>query len=490
MMIKSFTLLRVIILVYSLLFCVRCDKLLLLGDSIDRQATVEWCEWKGGLGVPTKLTVWGPKSLISMQQLFGKTGTYICKTPEDSIASVQLFGSNATGPYRSHVIMFPNDTFDNTKPRINLSVSSYKTLFGLPDRVIFQTVQWDAATLNIIHEFDVAEEMSRFRYNTNSRLDEILLLVGPTVDVGLRTAPRSIFRRDLVEHFNRVLREIASKRGMTIYDYDVDLWTSVNNNLTMESHLFRDWVHPKRPYSERAADKMLGRHFSNAMMFKEVQEEPKRSSSKLNFRTPSSSSSMIARVWHDKIRDAYFFYNSLNASRHANLDDNFLLTARLGPADVFHFTDDSIYNETSLGIPASALFRDRMIYNATLNGKVGKTLYYLRKFSLKPMHSNLLINGVGLKAEDVVQLGKQESSLLSVFPLDSPVLKLYAKAPNLLIGKGNTNYLVRDGFRYQLNSTQTETLVALYGPVEMLYHHDDVDFLPLGEGTFPLGPFT
>ena len=219
------------------------------------------------------------------------------------------------------------------------------------------------------------------------------------------------------------------------------------------------------------------------MMFRDVQEKHINMSSKLTSKIPSSSNLMIAQLWHDTIHDTHFFYNRVNASRHTDLDDNFLLTARLGPADVFRFTGDSLYNKTYLGIPASVLFRDRTIYNATLNAKMGQTLYYLRKYTLKPMLSNMLIYGVGLKSEDVVQFGNEESSFLSIFPVGSPVLSLYAKESNLLMGKGKTNYFVLEGFRYQLNSTQTESLVALYGPVQMLDHHDDVDFLPLG-GSF------
>ena len=488
MITKSQKFLLVVFLVYSLLLCVRCDKLLLLGDSIDRQATVEWCEWQEGLGVATTLVDWGPKSLISMQQLFGKTGTFICTTPVDSVASVQLFGSNATGPYRSHIVKFPNDTFDNTRPRIDLSISSYKKLFGLPDRVIFQTVQWDVAHLNIMKTFDISLAKSRFRSNFLSRIEEISLLVGPTVDVGLRTAPRSNFRRDLVDHFNHIIREISAERGLTLYDYDMDLWTSVSNNVAMESHLFRDWVHPRRPYSERAAEKMLGRHFSNSMMFSEGQEKHLNASAKLISKRPSFSNSTIAQVWHDTIHDTYFFHSSPNESRHSDLDDNFLLTARLGPADVFHFSGDSLYNKTYLGVPASILFRDRTIYNATLNAKMGQMLYYLRKFTLKPMPSIGLINGVGLKLEDVVQFGTKESSLLSVFAVSSPVNNLYAKTPNLLIckGKGSTIYLVREGYRYQLSRAQTDMMVALHGPVTILAHNEDVDFIPLSEDNFTL----
>ena len=49
--------------------------------------------------------------------------TYFCRADVDSIGFVQIFGSNATGPYLSGFGNNPDYIYEDTKARVNLSIS-------------------------------------------------------------------------------------------------------------------------------------------------------------------------------------------------------------------------------------------------------------------------------------------------------------------------------------------------------------------------------
>ena len=85
-----------------------------------------------------------------------------------------------------------------------------------------------------------------FKENTHDRIEEILLLVPNTVDVGLRTSPRSSHQPDLIHRFNTALREIALERNVSLYDFDMDVWSLMKFDFkNMEPLLFRDFIHPR-----------------------------------------------------------------------------------------------------------------------------------------------------------------------------------------------------------------------------------------------------
>jgi hypothetical protein len=48
--------------------------------------------------------------------------THFCRTDVDSIGFVHIFGSNAPGPYLSGFGNNPDDIYEDTKARVNLSI--------------------------------------------------------------------------------------------------------------------------------------------------------------------------------------------------------------------------------------------------------------------------------------------------------------------------------------------------------------------------------
>lgn len=88
--------------------------------------------------------------------------------------------------------------------------------------------------------FIFVEAVEKFRLNTIARIGEIMDLVDKSVDVGIRTAPKSSNHPALVQSYNDVIRELAITLNLTLYDYDHDVWSSVNFDRKMEPRLFRD----------------------------------------------------------------------------------------------------------------------------------------------------------------------------------------------------------------------------------------------------------
>lgn len=190
-------------LLFSLLlsYCSFGTKLLLIGDSLDRHMSQEWCREQRNRGRWGQEFNWGEGSIKHSNGM--RIPSWICISDnEDSIAFVHIYGSNATGPYFHNYMSGPGDLLVDTRPRINKSISLYTKQFGLPKRIILHTAQWD---LQYWYDFfEVPSENSElwnksvavFERNINERLDDIELLVGldatstepRAIDIGLRTA--------------------------------------------------------------------------------------------------------------------------------------------------------------------------------------------------------------------------------------------------------------------------------------------------------------
>lgn len=84
------------------------------------------------------------------------------------------FGSNATGPYLSGFGNNPDDIYEDTKARVNLSISYLPAHY----------------TMGYLGTNDLETEAlcNTFRMSTMQRIDEILQMIDKSVDFGLRTA--------------------------------------------------------------------------------------------------------------------------------------------------------------------------------------------------------------------------------------------------------------------------------------------------------------
>ena len=329
--------LRLVALILLILMpCYNPFKLLLLGDSLDRHITQEWCLYQRyHRKVDADDFNWGEGSMRYAPKRSSRIPAWICVTSQNqSIAFTHIYGGNATGPYFHHYERSSADPDVDSEIRINKSISSYVHQFGLPDRVIFNTEQWDA---QLVYEKNAMDPPVRFselwntsvfmfkvtlvtflysfllyfvisvaslvivsisisrltltitititltlpnvQRNLNERLDQIIdslhsmrnLRDGKAamlwsdaerykeIDVGLRTSPWVAKSGDIQREFSRIIREISMERNLLLFDYDKEVWGTVDYNFSQHDNLFRDQVHPKPSYSAAAGEKMLVR---------------------------------------------------------------------------------------------------------------------------------------------------------------------------------------------------------------------------------------
>lgn len=472
-----------ILFLNSFISVVKSDNLLLLGDSVDRHACDEWCTTKSRLGTVTNSTVWGPWALAADRMAQGRFGTLYCRTHLDSVAYAQIYGSNAVGPYRKYGLgSDPKDVYDHTTARLNLSISSYISLYGLPDRIIFQTVQWDVAHLvAVVRKFNTTEAAMKFKSNVLARIDEIVHLAGGSVDVGVRTGPRSLSHFDLVHTLNEVLREIAFERNVTLYDYDLDVWSSVNFDFKMETTLFRDWIHPRYPYSAVAADKMLGRQFSSAMTIKQGAK------SSLYYRNRFEASplnSTVVYLWQDATTNETFFFNRANNSRHSAPNEDLIKALRLGPHDVYRFTGTALYTNTQLGGASPTYYAEGTIFNITLNETTGYQLYRYGRSVLRLLTERNMVVGVGRTDSDIIQLDRKSADWfwITLIEIGKPVSKIYSQQSEWLVReeKRKSVYWVRNGTLTLVKSAEEMAIEnKTFDDVVVVSEAEGLDFLPV-----------
>lgn len=442
------------------------DNLLLIGDSTDRQATDEWCTMKSMEDSSTVRAVWGPWELSTRHFYKNRLGTLYCKTDLDSVAYVQVYGSGAVGPYYWYKDE-KNDTAYNTPTRINLGISSYKSLYGIPD-----SVQWDITQQTSIKNFNVAEAIAKYRSNTIGRIHDILQLVDKSVDVGLRTAPKSAHYSTLVQSFNEVIRELTVTMNLTLYGYDQDVWSSVNFDTQLETHLFRDWIHLKNPYTVYAADKMVGHQFSTQMSFQKGSYWGGVYSAR--FDNPLTTCSIL-HLWRDLASNTTFLLNGQTGLRHRSPSDiylqTFFLAMRLGPSDVrlcdWSYPYDEILEDKNL----PPLFLDGSILNITVNAISGAQLYRYSHKLLRPILRPDRIGGLGKTESEVAQVDTKNAYWTSRIEIGEPVDKVYTMHSDwLLREKGyKSGFLIHNGTRkhmtgpesiYAMNKTFNDIIVV------------------------------
>jgi hypothetical protein len=234
--------------------------LLLVGDSVDRLTVKDWCFYCGSSGKKSEFQ-WGDETLK-----YHDLPTYICDCParNHSVAFVQIFGSHAHGPYQSNV-RSAQDSYVDTAVRIPRALTLYFRKFGPPDRIIFHSLLWDYQLLyyyNTSRQTNVYtdDDIYRLEQDINSDLDMIMSLsinltlsrecagrkcrTEHAVDVGLRTAAFNTRQASFASHarpggpmlyaFNDVVRKIATKRNLTLYDFDNDLWSSLGYDYSVD----------------------------------------------------------------------------------------------------------------------------------------------------------------------------------------------------------------------------------------------------------------
>lgn len=372
----------------SLYNVVQSRKLLLIGDSVDRLTVTAWCNRHGTHKISAN---WGDASMKYGRK--SKQPTSVCNnTRGDSIASVHIFGSS-NGPY----LWVDNDKFTGTAQRIRHALQLYSTQFGHVDQIIFNAVLWDLRPQFVIGENDTDSKsavpylktLKTMESDVNSRLDELLEVVGSKVDVGVRNTPYSPGYEEkglgpLYRDYNQMMRKIARNRNITFYDYDFDLWSSVKYDYRKHKDVFADISHPKPSYNRAAAEKMLGQRYSRFYQNNMVVKDNSNCSFSLNMTSSSSFSfllnncpnlsiSLIQVVDDEKINDgvndpyditsygyyltkkydieSLYFSNIVNGTRCIwnNVSEQFLLKHSIGSADIYRIPMNVLSSMKLLG---------------------------------------------------------------------------------------------------------------------------------------------
>ena len=272
-------------LYFILVMCDAREMLLIFGDSVDRMGICDWCDvqnnFEGG-----NSHQWGDHTIKYGGQHGTKMPSYYCVNSHgDSVAFLHIFGSS-NGPYLW--VDTQKDHLAATIPRIKKGTELYLGQFGPPTRIIFASALWDLrpyrkdvltieyekpliAKQNITFEeyrTRIINEKSpsliqNYKNDVISRMKEIKEIVGPSVNLGLRTAAWYEDAGVLLHMINNATRELSKAENLTLYDLDRDLWSLVKFDYSQHKQLFRDSMHPNPFVCAPAADKMLGRRFSN-----------------------------------------------------------------------------------------------------------------------------------------------------------------------------------------------------------------------------------
>jgi hypothetical protein len=183
------------------------------------------------------------------------------------VAIVHLYGSNLESGYflSAHEIIHPlPNNIHNTTYRIETATNYYmKTFQRIPSSIIINTVSWDLQGM-----YQNSFQISDFESNLLCLLRLISKIVGYEVPMGFRTSPvgEKGHNADSVTLMNDVIRKLYLEgKCNVLYDYDRDMWSIFNferypDNCAL---MFQDKVHPNSYFTKQAAEKMLGRLYSN-----------------------------------------------------------------------------------------------------------------------------------------------------------------------------------------------------------------------------------
>ena len=339
-----------------------------------------------------------------------------------------------------------------------------------PDRVMFHTSQWDARC----GELSTYKSIDKFRFDTTSRVDEILAIVGNKSDVGLRTAAWSIKGGLGIREYNVAIREIALQKNLTFYDFDHDIWSSVDHDFTKEWHLFRDEIHPVSPFPGRAGEKLLGYRFTRDLKLgnqDRAAEYDKRIQDTSTMLEPTP-------FWLDICKNITYFYDNRHHSWHYVPNISFLSALRIGASDVREFdsrTDDKVAH---LGLPAPSYFEDGTVFNITNKNE----LIHYRSSILMKMYGEKALTGLCINVSDVIQLNAGDESWLDLLMApEGTILNVYDNKDDWVLRRVNTApmYLVRDCTRIRMSGPESLILLKKTMRDVVNLESDNVGILPI-----------
>jgi hypothetical protein len=269
--------------------------LFLIGDSVDRYTIIEWCDLKSKGCENANCTDW-VRNVSIIGPPAKHNGNLHCRIGDDSITYSLNCGSSPRGPYQKGYCP-PSDPFGATTVLIPRLIGLYFDRIGVPDLVVYHSALWDIQYLyqkNGIRMNQIRGDLStplsngwnaslaEFENNLNGRVSDIERSIASNVvnksidmssrpggiSVGLRTAVANRACGPLLRGFNGIIRKTAVSRNLTLYDFDSDVWSSVDWDIHAEHQykIFRDHIHPSTVFVQLAAEKLLGGIFSSNLI--------------------------------------------------------------------------------------------------------------------------------------------------------------------------------------------------------------------------------
>jgi len=514
-------------------------RILLFGDSVDRQTVSSWCENELGRNA----TEWGSRHLNYRKKGSGRQATLTCANSDGihRISFVHVFGSNETGPY----LNFLGGGLEDTKPRMTHSLDEYITHFqSPPDRVYLHFSRWDVQQLQrlgLARDSTSVEEISSqtllvdsFCSNLEARIDDVYSYFvargqgqgngsaagnrngngdwndsmynnsnahahahAHNVLLGLRTGAWSSSGGTILKHFNDCTRQISQKRNLILFDFDKDIWSTVAFDTTKESLLFRDWIHPRVHYSITKGDKMLERQFTNYLLRENLLSRHRYRNSFYSYITAPHSNYSQLVVPLIQINDSLFLFNNERSFLHKIYNKTRFLDSqnalRLGTSDVFVATAEEggqISSKIPQGKPFPVqLFQESVIFNISNKNSKESDLFVLHASSLRRLPSQQTLLFFDSDASNVVQVtdGEEDNDMrfwtTKCIPMggDLPLVFSNPLGENEMLlrhFKERHVYYVVNATRRPWNSLAIKPNIDLERAVVVL-SHDDVEVFKL-----------
>lgn len=437
----------------------QATNLLLIGDSVDRFITHDWCEFHGWRSGKAREVDWAD-STLEIHDDYPKHRDKIpflqCISPaNDSIAMVHIFGSYAQGPYLK--MNAPcKSKYCPTPARVERALELYFEKVGLPDFIIFHTIQWDAqkfirrgADYNTIFSSEWNATLRDFGANLDLRLDEIQNITSrlyscnstfsslPVPNIGLRTAVLNKAGGNLVNAMNDIYRKVAARRGLSLYDFDNDVWATLEWDYSKQSTVFRDYIHPVPVYLATAGEKMLFNRYSSYSFLRNVSDLDLARLPQV-WLGPTNVSKRKQSVHLLRFSNTTFFSVSINANeehdtrqhrRWGNVSREFLTHMHLGEGDIYNVkseTDlDLVHFAGNIALPALG---SKPVYVRSNPNSTFQLVYSKIIVSSWPPFSNVVLCRRSVSLESAIKLN---ISLDRVQAVNEDWIKLTYSAPPL-----------------------------------------------------------
>lgn len=423
--------------------------ILLIGDSIDRYINIDWCSAMALRSENGKVweKEWADGSIKYGGDKGRKMPAYICgiSSTNDTMAFVHTFGSSPTGPYYRGWINTPSDIYVDTKPRIQYAMELYYRSYAAPDRIIYHSAVWDmyygkllnASLLFEPFSSEWNESISLFEFNMNERLNDIIFLSKNLsrgiiqTSVGLRTAafiPRdnhSKMKELLLHTLNRIIRQTAHRRNLTLYDLDSDVWSTVGWDYYRVKEVLRDAVHPHTFHCASAGEKLLSRQYSPYFQYRGIGTQsipaiwfgkglqPERKMRVILIRENNASNTIKA--------ETYFILKTRTGElrRHGNVTPLFLRTNHIGEGDIYSANKEEL-DFICLGPPVPyPISRGEGVINTTIG-----QLYLINAGTCRKLHDDPeVFNVFGITSSNITSQVDEE--WMTMFLIKSPILNIY-----------------------------------------------------------------